>query len=68
MSHETGSCLGRTPQERWETLKARGHYTVEETDAIDKDTPWSDLGEPAWWLEMMEARRVLRGAHALLRR
>lgn len=48
-----------TPKERWETLKAREHYTVEEIDAIDKDTPWSDLGEPAWWLEMMEARRVL---------
>ena len=48
------------PRERWQRLKARGNYTVEEIEAIDKDTPWSDLGEPAWWLEMMEAQRACR--------
>lgn len=48
-----------TPRERWEAIKARGDYTVDEIDSIDRDTPWSDLGEPAWWLEMMEARNAL---------
>ncbi len=42
----------------WEALKVRGGYTIAEIDAIDANTP-AMSHEPAWWLEMMEARKAI---------
>lgn len=49
-----------TPRQRWEALKERGGYAVAE---IDRDTPWAHT-EPAWWLEMMDARRAQEVSNA----
>jgi hypothetical protein len=46
----------KTPKERWEEIKA--NPTVEQIDAINKDTPWTET-EPLWWIEMMEVRARL---------
>lgn len=46
-------------QRKWEALKARGSYTIEEIEAVDEETPWADT-EPAWWLEMMDRLADLR--------
>lgn len=50
-----------TPRQMWEELKTRGNYTSQEIDAIDKETPWSEV-EPEWWLEMMQARAAIAKA------
>lgn len=47
-----------TPKEQWLALKARGNPTHAEIEAIDKATPWS-IVEPEWWLEMMDAQRLI---------
>ena len=51
-----------TPCQRWLALKERGGFTLAEIDAVDRDTPAdprNPWAEPAWWLEMMDARRAL---------
>lgn len=47
-----------SPSERWAALKTRGNATLREIDDIDNATPWRPR-EPAWWCEMMEARRKI---------
>ena len=42
-----------TPEKRFEKML---DYIVEESEKIDKDTPWSER-EPNWWLLMMEVQR-----------
>lgn len=59
MNYESRAKLMHECKVRWETLKARGYFTVEEINAIDKDTPWSEI-EPTWWLEMMGELDTLR--------
>ncbi len=39
---------------KWETTKA---LILEAINAIDKDTPFSDI-EPKWWREMMAVRKA----------
>lgn len=51
-----------TPCQRWLALKERGGFTAAEIDAVDRDTPAdprNPWAEPAWWLEMMDARQEL---------
>ena len=46
-------------RELWEALRDREERpTIEEIDAIDNLTPWSEI-EPNWWLDMMMERRYL---------
>ena len=54
----------KTPAQKWEALVQRGSPTVEEIDAIDRDTPGSEH-EPEWWIEMMAIRAKLSPPHPL---
>jgi hypothetical protein len=56
MPWPTNGAPMKTPQERWNEIKA--DPTIGQIDDIDKDVQWSET-EPAWWLEMMEVRRRL---------
>ena len=44
----------KTPKEEFQDLLEE---VIEKIKVIDKKVPWSDAGEPAWWLVMMDFRR-----------
>ena len=46
----------RGPEERFRALV---NNFLDEADNINIATKWTASGEPAWWLKMMDAVRVL---------